>query len=180
MCSSDLIEFPLMVKPTKGGSALGASVIRSSTELPEAMIGAFAYGDDVLIEPYIAGTEIAVSVYEENGKLIALPAVEIKPDTDFYSYDARYTAGITEFFIPARIPDQVSVHAATVAKSVHQALGLRDISRSDLIVDDQGHIWFLEVNVSPGMTETSLFPQAASEKDLGAIYVSLCEAALNR
>ena len=174
------IEFPLMVKPTKGGSALGASVIRTPAELPEAMIGAFAYGDDVLIEPYIAGTEIAVSVYEENGKLFALPAVEIKPDTAFYSYDARYTAGITEFFIPARIPDQVSVHAATVAKSVHQALGLRDISRSDLIVDDQGHIWFLEVNVSPGMTETSLFPQAASEKDLGAIYISLCEAALNR
>ena len=177
------IGLPLMVKPAKGGSALGASVVHHASELPEAMISAFSYGSDVVIEPFIAGREIAVSVIEESdGSLTALPAVEIVADSGFYSYDARYTAGLTEFFVPANIDHALSERAAEVAKKVHVALGLRDISRSDLIIDSNGEVWFLEVNVAPGMTETSLLPQSvvASGRDVGALYQDLAERALQR
>jgi len=177
------VGLPLMVKPAKGGSALGASVVRSAAELPEAMISAFSYGNDVVIEPFIAGREIAVSVIEESdGTLTALPIVEIVADSGFYSYDARYTAGLTEFFVPANIDAALSARAADVAKKVHSVLGLRDLSRSDLIIDKNGEIWFLEVNVAPGMTETSLLPQsvAATGRDIGTLYKELAERALLR
>ena len=177
------VGLPLMVKPAKGGSALGASVVRSAAELPEAMISAFSYGSDVVIEPFIAGREIAVSVIEESdGTLTALPVVEIVADSGFYSYDARYTAGLTEFFVPANIDSALSARAADVAKKVHMVLGLRDLSRSDLIIDKNGEVWFLEVNVAPGMTETSLLPQsvAATGRDIGALYKELAEGALLR
>ncbi|MCG3769302.1 MAG: D-alanine--D-alanine ligase [Nitrosomonadaceae bacterium] len=172
-----------MVKPAKGGSALGASVVRTAAELPEAMISAFSYGNDVVIEPFVAGREIAVSVIEESdGTLTALPVVEIVADSGFYSYDARYTAGLTEFFVPANLDSALSARAADVAKKVHSVLGLRDLSRSDLIIDKNGEIWFLEVNVAPGMTETSLLPQsvAATGRDIGALYKELAEGALLR
>jgi len=177
------VGLPLMVKPAKGGSALGASVVRSAAELPEAMISAFSYGNDVVIEPFIAGREIAVSVIEESdGTLTALPVVEIVADSGFYSYDARYTAGLTEFFVPANLDSALSARAADVAKKVHSVLGLRDLSRSDLIIDKNGEIWFLEVNVAPGMTETSLLPQsvAATGRDIGTLYKELAERALLR
>jgi len=177
------VGLPLMVKPAKGGSALGASVVRTAAELPEAMISAFSYGNDVVIEPFVAGREIAVSVIEESdGTLTALPVVEIVADSGFYSYDARYTAGLTEFFVPANLDSALSARAADVAKKVHSVLGLRDLSRSDLIIDKNGEIWFLEVNVAPGMTETSLLPQsvAATGRDIGTLYKELAERALLR
>ena len=177
------VGLPLMVKPAKGGSALGASVVRTAAELPEAMISAFSYGNDVVIEPFIMGREIAVSIIEESdGSLTALPAVEIVADSGFYSYDARYTAGLTEFFVPANIDEALSKRAAEVAKKVHVALGLRDLSRSDLIIDMNGEVWFLEVNAAPGMTETSLLPQsvAAAGRDIGELYKELAERALLR
>ncbi len=177
------VGLPLMVKPAKGGSALGASVVRTAAELPEAMISAFSYGNDVVIEPFVAGREIAVSVIEESdGTLTALPVVEIVADSGFYSYDARYTAGLTEFFVPANLDSALSARAADVAKKVHSVLGLRDLSRSDLIIDKNGEIWFLEVNVAPGMTETSLLPQsvAATGRDIGTLYKELAERALFR
>jgi D-alanine-D-alanine ligase len=177
------IGLPLMVKPAKGGSALGANVVRTAAELPEAMISAFSYGSDVVIEPFIAGREIAVSVIEESdGTLTALPVVEIVADSGFYSYNARYTAGLTEFFVPANIDSALSARATDVAKKVHSVLGLRDLSRSDLIIDNNGEVWFLEVNVAPGMTETSLLPQsvAATGRDIGTLYKELAERALLR
>ena len=177
------VGLPLMVKPAKGGSALGASVVRTAAELPEAMISAFSYGNDVVIEPFIMGREIAVSIIEESdGSLTALPAVEIVADSGFYSYDARYTAGLTEFFVPANIDEALSKRAAEVAKKVHVALGLRDLSRSDLIIDKNGEVGFLEVNVAPGMTETSLLPQsvAAAGRNIGELYKELAERALLR
>ena len=177
------VGLPLMVKPAKGGSALGASVVRTAAELPEAMISAFSYGNDVVIEPFIMGREIAVSIIEESdGSLTALPAVEIVADSGFYSYDARYTAGLTEFFVPANIDEALSKRAAEVAKKVHVALGLRDLSRSDLIIDMNGEVWFLEVNAAPGMTETSLLPQsvAAAGRNIGELYKELAERALLR
>jgi D-alanine-D-alanine ligase len=176
------LGFPLVVKPARGGSALGVSIVRTREELPAAMVGAFAYGEVALLERFVAGTEIAIGVVETAEGPVALPAVEIVPDGGFYDYAARYTAGTTEFYVPARLDTAVAEAAAAAALLVHQTLGLRDWSRSDLIVDSSGTPWFLEVNVAPGMTETSLVPQAlaAAGIDMGAQMAALVEWAVER
>ena len=176
------IGFPLVVKPARGGSALGVSIVRTREELPAAMVGAFAYGEVALLERFIAGTEVAIGIVETGDGSLALPPVEIVPDGGFYDYAARYTAGTTEFYAPARLEPAVADAAATAAVLIHQVLGLRDWSRSDLIVDADGTPWFLEVNVAPGMTETSLVPQAlaAAGIDMGAQMATLVERATTR
>jgi D-alanine-D-alanine ligase len=169
------LGLPLMVKPTRGGSSLGASVVRSASDLPGAMMAAFAYGETALIERFVTGTEVAVSVIDDGSGPRALPVVEIVPDGGFYDYGARYTAGATEFFVPARLPEHVLAACAEAATTVHTTLGLRHWSRVDLIVDADGTPWFLEVNVAPGMTETSTFPQAvaAAGLDLGDLVAGI-------
>lgn len=176
------LGLPVVVKPTRGGSALGVSVVREASELPAAMVGAFAYGDVALIEKFVTGTEVSVGVVEGPGGPIALPAVEIVPDDGFYDYASRYTAGTTSFFVPARLSEVAAQAAADAALIAHATLGLRDWSRTDLIVDANGTPWFLEVNVAPGMTETSLVPQAlvAADIDMGAQMAALVERAIAR
>jgi len=176
------LGLPVMVKPTRGGSSLGCSVVRVADELPGAMVGCFAYGDTALVERFVDGVEVAVSVVDLGDGPQALPAVEIVPDGGVYDYAARYTAGATEFFAPARLPEDVAARCARTALEAHRVLGLRDLSRSDLVVDGRGRVWFLEVNVAPGMTETSLFPQAvqAAGLDGGALWRTLLERAIAR
>jgi D-alanine-D-alanine ligase len=173
----DRIEFPLVVKPTRGGSALGVSIVRSAQDLPPAMVSAFAYGETAMIQHFVAGTEVAVSVIDTPEGPTALPAVEIVPESGMYDYHARYTAGTTEFFCPARLDDEVAQAVSDVALTVHSALGLSDVSRSDVIVDADGTVWFLEVNVAPGMTETSLMPQSitAAGLSVGEVLAGLIE-----
>lgn len=176
------IGLPMVVKPARGGSALGAAIVHDAADLPAAMVGAFAYGDVVLMEQYIAGTEVAVGVFERDGDILALPGVEIVPPGELYDYAARYTAGTTEFFCPARLTEEQEMQAQAMALNVHVLLGLRDWSRTDLIIDAAGDAWFLEVNAAPGMTETSLVPQALSAADLalGDVMADLAEAACRR
>lgn len=170
---------PLVVKPSRGGSALGVTLVRSAEELPGAMVSCFAYGDTALIERAVEGTEVAVGVVELDGEAVALPAVEVVTDGP-YDYDARYNPGRTEYFAPARLSEEHAARAAEVAVAAHRALGLRHLSRTDLIIDADGQPWFLEVNVAPGMTETSLFPQAAEAggHQLPTLYRRLVEAGL--
>ena len=170
---------PLVVKPACGGSALGVTLVRTAQDLPRAMVDAFAYGDTALIEQAVVGREVAVSVVADAGGPHALPAVEIVTDGP-YDYDARYNPGRTEYFTPARLSGAEAEAVATLAVAAHRLLGLRHISRTDLIVDDTGTPQFLEVNVAPGMTETSLLPQAAlaGGYELPALYSSLVTAAL--
>ncbi|MBO2453531.1 D-alanine--D-alanine ligase [Actinomadura barringtoniae] len=167
----DRLGLPLSVKPTRGGSALGASVVREAAELSAAMVGCFAYGDAALVERYVEGTEVAVSVIDREGGPVALPPVEILAPGGLYDYTARYDAGDTEFVTPARLSPEAAARVAETAVTAHRALGLRDISRTDLIVDAAGEVQFLEVNVAPGMTETSLLPRAVSVAglELGAV-----------
>ena len=175
------LGLPLVVKPTRGGSSLGTSIVHTAADLPAAMVGAFAYGDVVLMEQFVDGTEVAIGVFERDDDLLALSAVEIVPPGELYDYAARYTAGTTEFFCPARLDDEVAEQAQAVALNVHLLLGLRDWSRTDLIIDAEGQPWFLEVNVAPGMTETSLFPQAlvAAGESLGDLMADLVQAAVS-
>jgi D-alanine-D-alanine ligase len=175
------LPVPVVVKPAQGGSAQGVTIVESLDELPRAMVNAYTYSDVALIEQKIVGTEIAVSIIDTGDGPVALPAIEIEPISGVYSFEARYTAGETRFYAPARISDEVAARAAEVAITAHTALGLRHISRIDLIVDGAGTPWFLEASTLPGLTETSLFPLAleAAGHDVGWVYYALAEAAIN-
>ncbi len=176
------LGLPLIVKPTRGGSALGCTVVRDASALAGAMVNAFAYGDTALVEELVQGDEVAVPVIDTGNGPRALPVVSIVPDGGVYDYSARYTAGSTEFMVPAKLSDAVSDACARVALEAHQALGLRDLSRSDLIIDAAGDVWFLEVNVAPGLTETSTVPLSvtAAGLDLGALVTDLVRTAVQR
>jgi D-alanine-D-alanine ligase len=173
---------PLMVKPAQGGSALGAVPVRDADELPASMVSCLSYGDAVLIEPYVDGVEVAVSVIDLGDGPRALPAVEIVPASGVFDYAARYTAGMTTYHTPARLPAETAAQVAEVAVRAHSVLGLRDISRTDAIVTPDGAVEFLEVNVAPGMTETSLLPMAveAAGLDLGRACATLLTRAARR
>src|ERR1700746_1811381 len=176
------LGLPLYVKPSRGGSALGAGAGRTATDLPAAVLSCFAYGDTALIERLISGSEGAVALVGPGQGPQAPPAVEIVPGEGEYDYAARYTAGKTEFYVPARLPATVADDVARIAIAAHTVLGLRDLSRTDLIVDADGTPWFLEVNVAPGMTETSTLPLAleASGHPFGPPCAHLLEQAAAR
>jgi D-alanine-D-alanine ligase len=176
------LGLPLMLKPDQGGSALGAQVVREAAELPAAMVGCLAYGETVLAERYVEGVEVAVSVIDGPDGPEALPAVEIVPETGVYDYTARYTAGLTTFHAPARLSPAAAAAVGELAVAAHRLLGLRDVSRTDAIVDGDGDVQFLEVNVSPGLTETSLLPMAveAAGGSLGDVFSGLVDRALSR
>lgn len=178
----DRLGLPLMVKPAQGGSALGAHQVRDVDELPAAMVACFGYGDTVLVEPFVTGVEIAVSVVDGPAGPQALPAVEIAPSNGVFDFAARYTAGMTTYHTPARLDAAVAARAAELAERAHAVLGLRDLSRTDAIVTADGTVQFLEVNVAPGMTETSLTPMAveAAGLRLGAVCLGLVQRAVGR
>jgi len=176
------LGLPLILKPDQGGSALGTQVVREASELPAAMVGCFAYGDTVLAERFVDGVEVAVTVVEREEGPVALPAVEIVPESGVYDYTARYTAGLTDFFAPARLADDTAKAVGELAVAAHRQLGLRDISRTDAIVTSDGTVHFLEVNPSPGLTETSTVPMAveAAGWSLGSVFADLIARAIKR
>lgn len=173
---------PLMVKPARAGSAQGCRYVAEAADLPEAMVECFGYGSAALFEQVAVGTEVAVSVVDTGDGPRALPPVEIVPVGGRYDYEARYNAGSTEFFVPARLDAAALQRCVDVALTAHDGLGLRDLSRSDMVVDEHGRPWFLEVATAPGMTETSLLPQAVAGAgiDHGALYRDLVAAAVGR
>ena len=173
------LGLPVVVKPASGGSALGVTLVSAPDDLPAAMVECFAYSEAALVERAVLGTEVAVSVLDTGDGPFTLPAVEIVTDGP-YDYDARYNPGRTEYFVPARLSDDVAQRVAAAALTAHGALRLARVSRTDLIVDEVGTPWFLEVNVAPGMTETSLLPQAAEAAgyELGPLYRALVDAEL--
>jgi D-alanine-D-alanine ligase len=164
-----------MVKPASGGSALGAQKVARVEDLPAAMVSCFAYGDTVMVERFVDGVELAVSVVDLGEGPEALPAVEIVPSSGVFDYTARYTPGLTEYHAPARLGEEIAARAAGLAVAVHRVLGLADLSRTDAIVTPDGAVHFLEVNVSPGLTETSMFPMAveAAGHELGDVLSRL-------
>ncbi|WP_105034744.1 D-alanine--D-alanine ligase family protein [Cryobacterium aureum] len=174
------IGLPLVVKPAQGGSSQGVTIVRSAADLPRAMVDAYTYANTALVEAYIDGTEVTVAVIDTGTGPTALPIIEIVPVDGVYSFEARYNAGETDFYTPARLPDTASAAVSTTAVAIHALLGLRHLSRVDLIVDAAGTAWFLEVNVLPGLTETSLVPQAieATDRTLGFTYSALATNAL--
>jgi D-alanine-D-alanine ligase len=176
------LGMPLMVKPAQGGSALGAQQVPDPDDLPAAMVSCLSYGETVLIEPYVEGVEVAVSVLDIGEGPRALPAVEIVAASGVFDYASRYTPGMTTYYTPARLPDDTAARLAEAAVRAHAVLGLRDLSRTDAIVTAEGSVQFLEVNVSPGMTDTSMLPMAvtAAGLDLGEVCRTLLHRAAAR
>lgn len=159
---------PLVVKPAQGGAFMGVRVVEEAGDLAGALIAALSYHDVALAEQFVSGTEIAVTILDGH----TLPPVEIVPRGGQYDFSARYTHGATDFFAPARLSAGVREHAEDVALRAWELAGCRDISRADLIIDDGGEAWLLELDTCPGMTETSLVPMAAEAADLP--FTKLC------
>jgi D-alanine-D-alanine ligase len=166
------IGFPLVVKPARQGSALGVKFARSHEELPAAIVGALSYDRAVVLERYVRGRDLAVSVLDSEtpGKSpIALPVVEAIPrEEEFYNYESRYEIGMTTFVCPAELPEGVTERAQELALAVYRLLGCHVVARVDLMLEETtGELTVLECNVVPGLTETSLLPLAADAADIG-------------
>ncbi len=159
------LGFPLVVKPASQGSALGIKFARSASDLPGAIVGALSYDRKVVLERYIRGRDLAVSVLDG----AALPVVEAIPrEEEFYDYESRYEIGMTTFVCPAELPAGTTERAQELALAVYRLLGCRGVARVDLMFEEEtGELTVLETNVIPGLTETSLLPQAADAAGIG-------------
>jgi D-alanine-D-alanine ligase len=179
------LGFPMVVKPASQGSALGVKFARGHDELPKAIVGALSYGHKVVLERYVKGRDLAVSVIDAEigsapaqsapaqampaaGEPVALPVVEAIPrEKDFYDYESRYEIGMTTFVCPAELPAGVTERAQELALATYRLLGCHGVARVDLMLDEAtGELAVLETNVVPGLTETSLLPLAADAAEI--------------
>jgi D-alanine-D-alanine ligase len=159
----DRLEFPIVVKPARQGSALGIKFARTAADVPTALVAAFSYDRKVLLERHVAGRELAISILDEDGSPRSLPIVEAVPEEeDFYDFEARYEIGRTRFVCPAELDAGLADRASAIALETYGLLGCAGFARVDLMLaGDTGELFVLEVNTIPGLTETSLLPQAA-------------------
>ena len=158
------LEFPIVVKPARQGSALGIKFARNAADVPGALVAAFSYDAKVLLERFVSGRELAVSVL--GGEV--LPIVEAIPrDEDFYDFEARYEIGRTDFVCPADLDPATTERVRDTALAAYRLLGCEGFARVDAILDEEGVPQLLEINTVPGLTETSLLPQAAEAAQIG-------------
>jgi D-alanine-D-alanine ligase len=153
------LAFPIVVKPAAQGSALGVKFARTAQDVPAALVAAFSYDSRVLLERYVAGRDVAVSILDGQ----PLPVVEAVPrDEDFYDFESRYEIGRTDFLCPAELTDACTAKTQELALATYELLGCRGFARVDLMIEESsGEPLVLEVNAIPGLTETSLLPMAA-------------------
>ncbi|MBI3609323.1 MAG: D-alanine--D-alanine ligase [Nitrospirae bacterium] len=151
------LDCPVVVKPSSEGSTIGVTIVERPSLAEAAYREAFRYGEEILVEEYIEGHEVTAGLLEES----PLPLVEIVPKEAFYDYQAKYTKGMTEYIVPARLPQDVTQKVQGLALKTHQVIGCRGCTRVDFRVDPRGRPFVLEINTVPGMTETSLLPKAA-------------------
>ncbi|MGO9753764.1 MAG: D-alanine--D-alanine ligase [Solirubrobacteraceae bacterium] len=157
------LQFPIVVKPATQGSALGIKFARTPADVPAALVAAFSYDRKVLLERYVEGRDLAVSIIDQDGEPRALPIVEAVPQQeDFYDFESRYEIGRTRFVCPAELDERVAGRASEIAIDAYKLLGCSGFARADLMMDARsGELFVLEINPIPGLTETSLLPQAA-------------------
>lgn len=163
------LNLPCIVKPCCGGSSVGVSIVRTPETYAHALAEAFRYEDSVIVEEYIQGREFSVAVIDFQ----ALPVIEIAPVTGFYDYKNKYTAGNTVETCPADLPPAVATQMQAYAVQVAKAIGLDTYARMDFMLDKNNHMYCLETNTLPGMTQTSLIPQEA--KAIHIEFADLCE-----
>jgi D-alanine-D-alanine ligase len=148
---------PWVVKPATEGSSIGVSIIKNKNDFTQALENAFTFGPRALVEKYIEGREVQIGILNDR----ILGGVEVRPSLEFYSYEAKYTAGLTEYILPPTLESRVYKEACSKALDAHTALGCKGATRVDLRIDNKGNPFVLEVNTIPGMTETSLMPKIA-------------------
>jgi D-alanine-D-alanine ligase len=156
-------KMPWVIKPATEGSSVGVEIVRDKEGLRGALKKAFAYGEKTVVEKYIKGKEVQIGILNDK----VLGGVEVRPSLEFYNYEAKYTAGLTEYIFPPRLSRKVYNHASNTALAAHKALGCSGATRVDLIITAEGDTFVLEVNTIPGMTETSLLPKIAKNAGLG-------------
>ncbi len=168
------ISFPLpwVVKPAREGSTIGISIVQREEECFNALKEAGTYDDEILIEAFVKGKEVTVGILND----ITLPIIEIVPKSGFYDYHSKYTKGETDYIIPARIPREKYLYAQEISLKAFQGLGCSGCARVDLMIDDEGNPFIIDVNTMPGMTETSLLPKAAAH--VGLSFGDLAERLL--
>jgi D-alanine-D-alanine ligase len=177
------LAFPLVVKPAAQGSALGIKFARTAADVPTALVSAFSYDRKVLLERYVRGRDLAVSIVEDGGEPRALPIVEAVPnEKEFYDFEARYEIGRTRFVCPAQLPEEVASRTQELAVAAYRALGCAGFARVDLMLHEDSELYVLEANAVPGLTETSLLPQAADAAgiDFDALIERILGMALAR
>jgi D-alanine-D-alanine ligase len=173
------LAFPIVVKPSSQGSALGVRFARSAADVPAAIVAAFSYDSRVLLERYVDGRDLAVSILDGE----PLPVVEAVPhDDEFYDFEARYEIGRTDFVCPAELPDGLTEAAQELALRTYRLLGCTAFARVDLMLDAGGELTVLEANPIPGLTDTSLLPQAADAAGISfdSLIGRILELALER
>ena len=165
------VGFPCVVKPATEGSALGVYIVENMNEYLAAVEKAFEIDSELLVETYVSGTEVTVAVLG-NDQPYALPVIEIVPVNAFYDFESKYVPGASKHLCPVPIDDRLTEEVQDLAILAHKALGCRGMSRSDFIIDADGRPWILETNTIPGMTETSLLPDAG--RAAGIEFPELC------
>lgn len=154
------LGLPLVIKAATQGSSIGTYIVKEAFSIPQAIKDAFAYDDQVLVEKFIDGVQLTVTVVG-NDKLKVFPVIEITAENEFYDYESKYTPGMSTHIIPARIDENLRQKVQTISEAAYRAAGCRGVSRVDVMIDKQGNPYILEINTIPGMTETSLVPDAA-------------------
>ena len=155
--NSPKFSYPYVVKPASEGSTFGLSVVRKEAGLLQAVSLALQYSENIMIEKYISGRELTVGILGNK----ALPIVEIFPSHGVYDYDCKYGDGLSEYSVPAEIPDSIERSMKADAIRLYKAIGCRHYARVDFRLDEDGRHFMLEINALPGMTNSSLLPKAA-------------------
>ncbi len=166
-------DFPFVVKPSDEGSTHGLTIIQKNDDIEKAIIRAFEFSDEILVEKFISGRELTIGILGDK----TLPIVEIKPSHDHYDYDCKYKEGLSDYIVPAKLSDSLGEKISEDAMNIHEALGCRHYSRVDFRINDNDEYYFLEINTLPGMTSTSLLPKAA--KAAGLDFIDLIQTIIN-
>lgn len=174
---AEKIGIPVVVKASCQGSSVGVKIINDKNDLPGVIAELMEYDGELLFEQYMTGKELTVPIIRENGKIRTLPIIEITSENSFYDFESKYTAGLSHHIIPARISDSIQDEINRLAIATYQKLNCRGIVRVDFMIDANGDPNVIEVNTLPGMTETSLVPDAA--KAVGLSFEQIVETILN-
>ncbi len=176
------VDLPVFVKPNKGGSSLGTTFVTDGETLPSAIASAFDHDDEVLVEEYLEGVELTCGVFRSEGRIRVLPVTEIisKTEARFFDYKAKYTPGAADEITPARIPDSLTSQVQREAARIYEALNMSGLTRVDFIYSSD-RLFFLEINVTPGMSETSIVPQQAEVEGISSteLFTLLIREALS-
>lgn len=169
-------SLPVVIKPASQGSSIGVEIVKEEKQLDEALANAFKYSRDILVEEFIGGKELTVAMMQKDGDVVALPVIHIAPHSGTYDYHSKYTKGATEYICPADLDEETTKKVQEISKQAYEVLGCSGVARADVMLDEEGNGYVLEINTVPGMTATSLVPKAAAAA--GISFPELCNIIL--